>query len=84
MFISPILIEQAVLRRTPTDRVSASFYSDNPLAKGFLLTDGHVEITVPNVAPRDDYLIVCKFSHIYITYYTRHLREGLTYTGFDF
>ncbi|KJA24372.1 hypothetical protein HYPSUDRAFT_200596 [Hypholoma sublateritium FD-334 SS-4] len=30
----------------------------NPLASGFNLTDGSVQITVPNVPPRDDYLIV--------------------------
>lgn len=33
--------------------------SDSPLAKGFLITDGHVGITVPNV-PDGDYFIVCE------------------------
>ena len=33
---------------------------DHPLAANFNLTDGSVNITVPNVPPRDDYLIVCK------------------------
>ncbi|KAG6809412.1 hypothetical protein H0H92_000337 [Tricholoma furcatifolium] len=31
---------------------------DNPLAQDFPLTQGEVDITVPNVTPRDDYIIV--------------------------
>ncbi|KAK0464409.1 uncharacterized protein EV420DRAFT_1040246 [Desarmillaria tabescens] len=31
---------------------------DNPLASNFQLTDGHADITVPDVEPRDDYIIV--------------------------
>lgn len=33
---------------------------DHPLAKGFLLTDGHVRIEVPDVNPGDNYIVVCK------------------------
>ncbi|KAG7440826.1 uncharacterized protein BT62DRAFT_561796 [Guyanagaster necrorhizus] len=35
---------------------------DNPLASNFELTDGQVNITVPDVEPRDDYIIVCEYS----------------------
>ncbi|KDQ27028.1 hypothetical protein PLEOSDRAFT_1043604 [Pleurotus ostreatus PC15] len=31
---------------------------EHPLAHGFNLRDGHVQITVPQVAPRDDYIVV--------------------------
>ncbi|KAF9523901.1 hypothetical protein CPB83DRAFT_862109 [Crepidotus variabilis] len=31
---------------------------NNPLASGFKLRDGKVQVTVPNVPPKDDYLIV--------------------------
>ncbi|KAK0188062.1 hypothetical protein F5146DRAFT_740583 [Armillaria mellea] len=31
---------------------------DHPLASNFQLTDGQVDITVPDVEPRDDYIIV--------------------------
>ncbi|KAF9465754.1 hypothetical protein BDZ94DRAFT_1159402 [Collybia nuda] len=31
---------------------------DHPLAQGFKLRDGKVQITVPDVAPRDDYIII--------------------------
>ncbi|PPQ79853.1 hypothetical protein CVT24_003497 [Panaeolus cyanescens] len=31
---------------------------DNPLVQGFNLRDGNVTLTVPDVVPRDDYLIV--------------------------
>ncbi|KAF8968973.1 hypothetical protein BDZ97DRAFT_1654445 [Flammula alnicola] len=31
---------------------------NNPLAQNFNLTDGSVQVTVPNVQPRNDYLIV--------------------------
>ena len=41
----------------------SNFHSDHPLAQNFELTDGNVMITVPNVPPREDYLIVCKFLH---------------------
>ena len=34
---------------------------EHPLAQNFNLTDGSVKITVPNVPPRDNYFIVCKF-----------------------
>lgn len=34
--------------------------SENPLAKGFNLTDGQVNVTVPDVESADDYQIVCK------------------------
>ena len=33
--------------------------TDSPLAQGFLLTDSHVSITVPQV-PDGNYIIVCK------------------------
>ena len=33
--------------------------SDNPIANGFLITDGHTTITVPKV-PDGNYLIVCE------------------------
>jgi hypothetical protein len=36
---------------------SENLMSDTPLAKGFSLLDGQVEITVPNVEPRDDYIV---------------------------
>lgn len=35
---------------------------DNPLAQGFKLRDGKVTITVPDVPPRESYIIVCKCS----------------------
>ncbi|KAF9355425.1 hypothetical protein BGX26_006575 [Mortierella sp. AD094] len=31
---------------------------EHPLAKGFLLKDGHVDVVVPNVPARDKYIIV--------------------------
>ncbi|KAI0322415.1 hypothetical protein OF83DRAFT_1049444 [Amylostereum chailletii] len=31
---------------------------DHPLATGFLLTDGQAQITVPDVAPKTDYIVV--------------------------
>ncbi|EIW53254.1 uncharacterized protein TRAVEDRAFT_87231, partial [Trametes versicolor FP-101664 SS1] len=31
---------------------------ENPLAEGFLITAGSVEVTVPQVATRDDYIVV--------------------------
>ena len=34
---------------------------EHPLAQNFKLRDGSVDITVPNLPPRTDYLIVCKF-----------------------
>jgi len=33
---------------------------DNPLADGFNITEGHIQVEVPNVSPSDDYIIVCK------------------------
>jgi hypothetical protein len=33
---------------------------DNPLATGFSLADASVQITVPSVPERDDYIVVCK------------------------
>ena len=34
--------------------------SDDPLAQGFDLRAGFVEITVPDVTPADNYEIVCE------------------------
>ena len=34
--------------------------TDNPLAQGFNITQGSVNVTVPNVPPRNDYIIVCE------------------------
>jgi hypothetical protein len=34
---------------------------EHPLAQNFKLRDGSVQVTVPNVPPQTDYLIVCKF-----------------------
>ncbi|KAH9949859.1 hypothetical protein B0H21DRAFT_71749 [Amylocystis lapponica] len=31
---------------------------DNPLVDGFNITEGHVELEVPNVAPSHDYIVV--------------------------
>ncbi|KAJ3567739.1 hypothetical protein NP233_g6173 [Leucocoprinus birnbaumii] len=41
-------------------RVILGFQANNnhPLAQNFKITDGNVSITVPNVPPRDDYIIV--------------------------
>jgi hypothetical protein len=36
--------------------------ADNPLAQGFNILDGRVEVTVPNVPTRDDYAIVREYS----------------------
>jgi len=37
---------------------SENLYIDNPLAKGFLLTDGSVSVTVPQVPSGDSYFVV--------------------------
>ncbi|KAI0917120.1 hypothetical protein AcW1_007601 [Taiwanofungus camphoratus] len=31
---------------------------DNPLAEGFNITEGHVEVEVPNVSPSNEYIVV--------------------------
>ncbi|KAF8904108.1 hypothetical protein CPB84DRAFT_1677535 [Gymnopilus junonius] len=49
-------IGQIILGFNSTDSLNLDF--DHPLAKGFNITDGSVKVTVPNVTPRDDYLIV--------------------------
>ncbi|KAL1948362.1 hypothetical protein VTO73DRAFT_12437 [Trametes versicolor] len=36
--------------------------TESPLAEGFLLTAGSVEVTVPQVAARDDYIVVCEWN----------------------
>lgn len=36
---------------------SLTYKIDNPLAKGFDITAGHVDIVVPDVEPRNDYVI---------------------------
>lgn len=33
---------------------------DSPLAQGFNITSGSVQLTVPNVPAKDDYIIVCE------------------------
>src|SRR6266550_3715915 len=35
---------------------------DNPLAQGFNITQGSVNVVVPNVPPRTDYLVVCEYT----------------------
>lgn len=47
----------------PKSFLFTNFSPDHPLAQNFNLTDGSVTITVPNVPPRNDYLIVCKYSY---------------------
>ncbi|KAH9480196.1 hypothetical protein JR316_0006794 [Psilocybe cubensis] len=49
-------IGQVILGFNSSDSLNLDF--KNPLAQGFKLRDGHVQITVPNVTPRNDYLIV--------------------------
>ena len=43
---------------------------EHPLAQNFNITDGSVKIPVPNVPPRTDYFVVCKFiSYLVISFY---------------
>ncbi|EDR13601.1 uncharacterized protein LACBIDRAFT_292424 [Laccaria bicolor S238N-H82] len=49
-------IGQIILGYNESNSLNLDF--TNPLAKGFKLRDGKVQITVPNVPPRTDYLIV--------------------------
>lgn len=38
---------------------------DNPLATGFDITIGHVDIVVPNVESRSDYVIARAFLYVF-------------------
>ncbi|KAF8158540.1 hypothetical protein B0H34DRAFT_709277 [Crassisporium funariophilum] len=49
-------IGQVILGFDENDSLNLDF--EHPLAKGFKLRDGSVQLTVPDVPPRDDYLIV--------------------------
>lgn len=44
--------------------------ADNPLATGFDITVGHVDIVVPNVESRSDYVIARAFFYVPFSRYT--------------
>lgn len=50
----------------PLHELGANLYPvDNPLAENFNIRAGQVTITVPDVPPRDDYIIVRKWQLLF-------------------
>ena len=53
----------------PVIEVSAyTIFLEHPLADDFDITQGHIDVTVPYVDPRNDYIIVRKYSVIFRIY----------------
>lgn len=46
----------------------ATFHTDNPLATRINLSSGSVKIHVPEVEPREDYVVVCELKLSFLSF----------------
>jgi hypothetical protein len=50
----------------PTPSPTLMIHQDHPLASGFDVRQGSVDVTVPDVPPESDYIIVCESLHVVV------------------